>query len=123
MTATKFSEYFGSLSKVYVSSQLMSTEAGLAVFKEAILRIYYQDFYLRAQRYISWYTISSYHFSCAINCGIGGFSTILSGAKTSAKLDFLGVWKEHYFTLFKNSPEKFGADIHGWTNRVWKYLS
>lgn len=126
MTSTKLEEYFPPLTYDQIDATLDDVNE-TQCFQKLIQSIYYQDFYLAIQvKYFSARPpgiLDPCYFSCAINCGLAGFDTIWKNTKVArpGRKQFLGAWIGHYFDLLAGNP-KFGKYIHGWVNRVWKYV-
>lgn len=102
-----------------------------ALFQQTIICIYYQEFYipllkgaLAAETRIP----SQMMVSAAVDCGVeSARSFIQTGIAVTGKGSdgqkeaFLAAWKEHYFAILRNRPQDIKY-IHGWINRVWKYI-
>ena len=90
----------------------------LAEIKKRVFTIYYQRFYThlilnpRAD-------FSDMQLSCAINCGVATANNIALSAKS--RIDFAHQWMLAYGTICKQNEVKI-MYIHGWTNRVFRYL-
>jgi len=123
MTRKLFESYFGNvpISTVATLSGDLSTSAE---FRRLVICVYYKEFVVPLRTGNISPEVFPAAFSCAVNCGKGGYNTVKGIWQVSKNLTqrgFCDAWKEHYFQLLKGNPAYINV-IHGWVNRVWRYL-
>lgn len=140
--------YAGVTSKVYLAfidagSRTYEEMQGIITYSKArvdgnVYQIYYQQYYLKVASALdsaNWdKEVTDYMLSCAVNCGVGGFISVLNDAITlyqgedsnsptftqDFKSYFLRAWKSRYQTIASENPSDFGF-LEGWINRVNRY--
>lgn len=125
MTAKKFHEYFPKVTLVDMKNWIPDPKVS-QVIREKIVCIYYQDFLIPVMKQLqSLYAPAPCYLSCAINCGMGGLEHILEETPEAehSVSKFMSAWKDYYFHLLAANPEHSSEFIHGWINRVWKYMT
>lgn len=119
MTARKFNEYYPSIGIAEIT-RLKSDPQTINFLRQKIICIYYQDYMAVVARNLSNKdSPKAAYLSAIINIGLGGFLEVYR--KVNDTTSFCSAWKDYYFTILRNNPAKITV-IHGWINRVWKYV-
>lgn len=122
MTSKLFTAYFPEVTLDLVKQWLADPVSKEALI-DAVYSVYYQEFYLPLSHYED--RPQPVHLSCAINCGESIAVSLIQqcglGTINDRTLKFCSLWKDYYFKLLANKPSDIEY-IHGWINRVWKYL-
>lgn len=122
MTSKLFTAYFPKVTLDLIKQWIAEPDAKDALV-DAVCSVYYQEFYLPLSHYED--TPQPAHLSCAINCGeytaVSLINSVGLDTLNNRTRRFCSLWKDYYFAILKNNPSDIKY-IHGWINRVWKYL-
>lgn len=121
MTAPVFNEYFPGTT-LDIITKYIADPLAVHYIQQDIYCIYYENYLLPVDDLVKEVGVDPIpaHLSCAINCGLGGFHSILT-TSIQKKITFQTAWKDYYFNILLTNPSKVKY-IHGWINRVWMYI-